>query len=177
MNRMRAALLAGWMVGLGTLVAGAQEPAAAPMAGMAHTKAAASTSLAVSVAGKTVTMSVADLAGMPQKTVTVHNAHRDVDEVYTGVALTEVLAKAGEGAAGKPLLRSYVRAEGTDRYWVLYSGIEVEAASHLGNVIVATSLGAKPLGESGAFMLVSTEDRKPQRWVRNLAALTLVKVE
>ena len=167
-------LLGGLVLAAGMVVAVRAQTA--PMAEMTHAKAAASTTLTVSVAGKTVTMSVAELAGMPQKTVTVHNAHRDVDETYTGVALTDVLAKVGEGAVGKPLLRSYVRAEGTDKYWVLYSGIEIEAASHVGDVMVATSVGGKALGESGAFMLVSTEDKKPQRWVRNLAGLTLVKL-
>ena len=38
-------------------------------------------------------------------------------------------------------------------------------------------MGGKPLGESGAFQLVSSEDKKPQRWVRNLAGVTLVAVE
>ena len=177
---MRVRLLA---IGLGVLSAGTFAPAqrvADPSdAAVAHPKAAPPTALAVVVAGKSASFSVADLQGMAQKTVKVHNAHRDVDETYVGVLLTDVLAKAGAGDAGvgKPLLRSYVKAEGTDRYWVLYSGIEIEGASHVGDVIVATSLDGKGLGENGAFMLVSTEDTKPQRWVRNLASVTLVKAE
>lgn len=164
-------------VGMGVVARAQTVAPTVPMAGMAHAPAAASSSLAVTVAGKTTTLGVAELAGMTQKSVTVHNSHRNVDETYTGVLLTEVLAKAGEGAAGKALLHSYVRAEGTDQYWVLYSGIEMEGGSHAGDVIVATALDGKPLGAAGAFMLVSTEDKKPQRWVRNLAGLTLVRVE
>jgi hypothetical protein len=40
-------------------------------------------------------------------------------------------------------------------------------------VIVATSLNGKDIGAEGPLKLVSTEDRKPQRWVRNLSAVTL----
>jgi hypothetical protein len=48
---------------------------------------------------------------------------------------------------------------------------------HAGDVIVALTLDGKPLTEDGAFKLVSTEDKRPARWVRNLMALTLVGVE
>ncbi len=142
----------------------------------ARGKGVASTALSVTVGGKTVSLTVAELETMPQKTVNVHNSHNKMDESYTGVALTDVLARAGV-AEGKPLLRSYVKAQGTDGYWVLYSGIEIEGASHGGDVIVATTQGGKALGENGAFQLVSSEDKKPQRWVRNLAGVTLVAAE
>ncbi|RXH55494.1 molybdopterin-dependent oxidoreductase [Granulicella sibirica] len=153
--------------------------AGAPMAEHAHAKAVPSAALMVSVEGKTVTFTTADLEAMTQKTVTVHNAHNSMDETYSGVLLTEVLAKAGagDGSLGKALLRSYVKAAGTDKYWVLYSGIEIDGAAHAGQVLVATKLGGQALGDDGAFKLVSSEDSKPQRWVRNLTALTLVKAE
>ena len=70
-----------------------------------------------------------------------------------------------------------MKAAGTDQYWVLYSGIEIDGTAHAGQVIVATRLGGKPMADDGAFKLVSSEDSKPQRWVRNLTALTLVKAE
>jgi hypothetical protein len=35
----------------------------------------------------------------------------------------------------------------------------------------------KPLGADGELKLVSTEDAKPQRWVRNLAAVTMIAAE
>ena len=161
--------------GFGTLAGRTQ----APMAEHAHAKAVPSGALTVSIEGKTATFAVADLEAMPQKTIVVHNAHLNAEETYSGVLLTDVLAKAGagEGSLGKALLRSYVKAAGTDSYWVLYSGIEIDGAVHAGQVIVATKLAGKALGEDGAFKLVSSEDSKPQRWVRNLAALTLVKAE
>jgi hypothetical protein len=44
-------------------------------------------------------------------------------------------------------------------------------------VIVATSMDGKPLGADGALKLISTEDKKPQRWVRNLTAITMKSPE
>jgi hypothetical protein len=44
-------------------------------------------------------------------------------------------------------------------------------------VIVATSVDGKDLGADGELKLVSTEDKKPQRWVRNLTAISLKTVE
>src|SRR5215468_6305456 len=90
----------------------------------AHAKAAPSTELRLSIDGKTSTVTMADLAALPQKTITVHNEHTKKDESYTGVALGDLLAKYGF-VVGQPthrrMLHSYISAEGTDQYWVLYS--------------------------------------------------------
>jgi hypothetical protein len=148
---------------------------------MAKPAAAPSTSLTVTVDGKATTFSVADLKAMPQKTVKVHNEHAKADETYSGVALGDLLAKAGfvaDKTTQKKMLHSFLRVEGTDKYWVVYSLTEVEGSEHVGDVIVATSMeGPNGLGADGALKLISTEDKKPQRWVRNLTAITLTTVE
>jgi len=155
---------------------------ATPMGSMNTAKpmAPASTSLALTIDGKTTTLSVADLKAMPQKTVKVHNEHTKMDETYSGVPLGDLLAKYGfkvEQATHRTMLRSYLQAEGTDKYWVLYSLTEVETSEHEGDVIVATSMDGKGLGADGELKLVSTEDKKPQRWVRNLTAITVKSAE
>ena len=153
----------------------------APMQEMHEHKAAeVSTALALTVDGKKTKLSVADLQAMPQRTLTVHNAHSKVDETYTGVAVSDLLAQHGvsaDGAGAKRVYHSYLRAEGTDSYWVVYSASEVEGAVHKGDVIVALTVDGKPLTEDGKFKLVATEEQKPARWVRNLKALTFVTVE
>lgn len=145
-----------------------------------HAKAPASTELKLTVEGKTTTLSVADLASMPQKTITVHNEHTKADETYTGVSLGELLSKYGfpvDQSTHRKMLHSYISAEGTDKYWVLYSLTEIESSEHNADVIVATSIAGKPLGDDGQLKLISTGDKKPQRWVRNLAAITVVTVQ
>ena len=161
----------------------AQTTPAPPMASMPeheHTPAASSTSLTLTIDGKATTLSLADLQTMPQKSVTVHNEHLKTDETYTGVPLSDLLAKYGfpvDKTTHRKMLRSYITAEGTDKYWVLYSVTEIEPTEHNADVIVATTLAGKPLGEDGQLKLVSTADKKPQRWVRNLTSITVKSAE
>jgi hypothetical protein len=145
-----------------------------------HTPAPASASLTLTVDGKATTLTVAELQAMPQKTVTVHNEHTKVDEAYSGVPLGELLAKYGfpvSQTTHRKMLRSYLTAEGTDKYWVLYSVTEIEGSEHNGEVIVATSMGGKTLGEDGKLKLIDSGDKKPQRWVRNLTTITVKSAE
>jgi hypothetical protein len=43
-------------------------------------------------------------------------------------------------------------------------------------VIVADTLDGKKLDKDGAFKMVSSEERRPARWVRNLTSISVVKV-
>jgi hypothetical protein len=145
-----------------------------------HAPAPASTKLTLTIDGKATTLSVAELQAMPQKTVTVHNEHTKMEETYTGVLLGDLLAKYGFPvgiATHRKMVRSYLVAEGTDKYWVLFSVTEVESSEHSGEVIVATSMGGKPLGDDGQFKLIDNGDKKPQRWVRNLSSITVKSAE
>lgn len=163
--------------------AGAQTAPNTQMGAMAehdHAPTTPSTSLTLTVDGKATTLSAAELQAMPQKTVTVRNEHTKADETYTGVLLGDLLAKYGfpvDKTTQRKMLRSYLVAEGTDKYWVLYSVTEIEASEHNGEVIVATSMAGKPLGKDGQFKLVDSADKKPQRWVRNLKAITVKSAE
>lgn len=162
------------------LTAMSQQAGAEAMTEHAHAKTPVSTTLSVTVDGKTATLSMADLQAMPQKSVTVQNAHTKTKEIYTGVSLGDLLAKYGfvvSPATHKKMLRSYLMAEGIDKYWVLFSAAEVESSEHNGDVIVALAVGGKSLGEDGQFKLVASEDKKPQRWVRNLTAITIKSAE
>lgn len=142
----------------------------------ARPKAELSTSLSLTVNGRSLHLSPADLATLPQTRVTVHNEHLKRDEAYTGVALTDLLARAGLGFSKEtePLrYHSYLRAEGTDRYFVVFSAAEVDPALHHASVIVATQVDGHALGDEGRFKLVDSADTRPARWVRNLNALTM----
>jgi hypothetical protein len=153
---------------------------ATPMAEHVHATTMPSTSLILTIDGKATTLSVAELSAMPQKTVTVYNEHLKTDETYTGVLLGDLLAKYGlpvDKTTHRKMLRSYIVAEGMDKYWVLYSVTEIEGSEHNGDVLVATSMGGNPLGEDGQLKLIDSEDKKPQRWVRNLSAITVKSAE
>jgi hypothetical protein len=130
--------------------------------------------------GKTLTLSPVELAALPHKSVAVFNAHSKAQEQYAGVPLADLLSKVGvplgENVRGKLFLTGIV-AGGTDGYGVLYSLAEVDPAIHTGDVIVADTLNGQKLDKDGAFKLVSSEERRPARWVRNLTSISVVKVE
>ncbi|WP_213806772.1 hypothetical protein [Granulicella sp. dw_53] len=177
----RLAAVAAWVFVATTNPTWANAQAAErPMTAHAHEASPQSTSLTVTVDGKATTLSAVELQAMPQKTIAVHNEHTKTDESYSGVPLGDLLAKYDfpvDKTTHTKMLRSYLVATGTDKYWVLYSATEIESSEHNGDVIVAIAKDGKPLGEDGLFKLVASEDKKPQRWVRNLTALTLKTAE
>ena len=146
----------------------------------AERPATPSTSLKITVPGHpAMTFSLADLQGMPQVTVEVFNAHTKANESYTGALVSDLLAKAGSSLSETTqhgFLDSYVTASGTDGYFVVYSGAELQPGLHKAQTIVAIAQGGKPLTRTGAFQLVDAGDVKPARWVRNLQVLTVIPV-
>src|ERR1700678_2162415 len=129
--------------------------------------------------GKTLTFSPEELAALPHKQVSVFNAHSKANETYSGVLLADLLSKAGvplgESVRGKLFMIGVV-AEGMDHYSVLYSLAEVDPSIHTGDVIVADTLNGQKLDKDGAFKMVSSEEKRPARWVRNLTSISVVKV-
>ena len=76
------------------------------------------------------------------------------------------------------MLRSYLKAEGTDKYWVLYSVTEVEGSEHEGDVIVATSNGWKAAGRGRPVETDSTaETRSRSAGCETCSAITLKSAE
>lgn len=50
----------------------------------------------------------------------MHNAQSNTDESYTGVPLADLLARYGfplDKSTHGQMLRAYIKAEGTDKYW------------------------------------------------------------
>ena len=129
--------------------------------------------------GRHITLSADALQSLPQQTVRVHNPHTKADETYQGVELSLLLARLdaplGPKLRGKAL-SMYVVAEGTDKYRAIYSLAEVDPTFHTGTIIVADREDGQPIAKDGPFKLVNTEDKRPARWVRNLASIQLNSV-
>jgi hypothetical protein len=123
-----------------------------------------------------VLLSVAEFRALPHVTVTVHNAHADAEETYSGVPLAALLAKLdaplGEHLRGKALA-SYIVATGSDGYSVVLSIAEADPSFHGGEILVADTRDGQPLGKSGPFQLIVSEDKRPARWVHNLVSISL----
>ena len=130
--------------------------------------------------GKSITFTTHDVAAMPHKSVSVYNHHTKANETYSGVPLADLLGKVGvplgENVRGKLFLIGVV-AEGTDHYSVLYALAEVDPSIHAGDVIVADAMDGQKLGKDGEFKMVSTEEKRPARWVRNLTSVAVIEVK
>jgi hypothetical protein len=126
-----------------------------------------------------VSMSLAAFRALPHVTITIHNAHANADETYSGVPLAQLLAKLdaplGEKLRGKALA-SYIVASGSDGYSVVLSIAEADPSFHGGETLVADTRDGQPLAKSGPFQLIVSEDKRPARWVHNLVSISLQSV-
>jgi hypothetical protein len=129
---------------------------------------------------KPLEFSAADLKGLPRKVVTVVNPHDKKSETYEGVLLQTLLLKAG-APQGHDLrgatMATYLLAEASDGYRVLFSMAELDADFTDAQVLVADTLDGAPLGANmGPLRLVAPQDKRPARWVRMLRTLTVAQV-
>jgi hypothetical protein len=155
--------------------------APAQQMGMAHEPSTPSTQLTLrGLDGKSLTLTPADLAALPHKNVTVMNHHTSASETYSGVAISDLLAKIGapqgSDVKGKLFLLGVV-ASGTDNYSVLFAIAETDPTIHTGDILIADQMNGQKLDKDGTFKLVSTEEKRPARWVRNLSSISLVEVK
>lgn len=143
-----------------------------------HAGHAAPGPLKVSYNGKSEEWTPATLAALPHIPITVHNEHAKADQTYSGVPLMTLLARLGvpEKPRGKDF-RIYLIAEGSDGYQVVYSVGEVTPDVHDGTTLVTDTMDGKPLGDNGVFQLVTTGEKRPARWVRNLVAIRVLTAE
>ena len=144
-----------------------------------HAASVPSTSLTVHAGDRSLSLALPDLQTLPQITVSVFNGHSKQTESYTGPLVADVLAKAGVLLNEKTqhdVLDSYVLASGTDGYFVVFSGAELQPGLNKAQVIIAITQAGQPLGHNGAFQLIDPLDVKPARWVRNLNSITMMPV-
>ena len=159
-----------------TLPAAAQLSSPTPASRPAWVKTPSS-SLALVIAGKTTTLTLAQLAAMPHKSLTVHNLQTKTEETYSGVPLADLLIANGaqfDKDSNHQVLSSYIVAAGTDGYKVIFSTDEVFSEFHPGDILIADTRDGKPIASDGALKLISSEDTHPVRRVQNLTSITLV---
>jgi DMSO/TMAO reductase YedYZ molybdopterin-dependent catalytic subunit len=153
---------------------------AAASSACAQTAAPSPAELKVSGAVSTpLTLTAADLKAMPRKTLTIVNPHEKKTEKYEGVALEEILRKAGvpQGDALRgPAMATYVSAEAADGYRMVFSLAELDAGIADSEVMVADTRDGTPLGDKlGPLRLVAPHEKRPARWVRMLRSITVVR--
>jgi DMSO/TMAO reductase YedYZ molybdopterin-dependent catalytic subunit len=123
-----------------------------------------------------LTIDPAMLSTMPHVT-TRAAAHDEKPSEWRGVALRDILLRAGV-SIDQPLrgkaLATFVRVTATDHYQVIFGLADLDPT--LGNtpVMLADERDGKSLSTDGPFRLVVSSDKRPARWVRNVATIEVV---
>ena len=125
-----------------------------------------------------LTLSAGDLAKMPR--ASVRTTSKEIETVYEGVWLHEILKRAGVPQGGElrgKALASYVLAEAQDGYQVVFSLGEIDPAFIDSQILVADTANGKPIpGAQGRFRLVVPKDKPAVRSVRMLTRIEVVQV-
>lgn len=135
----------------------------------------APTSLLVEMeGGKSLRLSLADIAKLPHEKVRATERDGTTAE-YSGVPLGKILAAVdaplGDSLRG-PNLALYIVAQGADHYEATYSIVEADPAFGDRHILIADQRDGHPLATRAAPLQVIVPDDKMQaRWVRSLIAL------
>jgi DMSO/TMAO reductase YedYZ molybdopterin-dependent catalytic subunit len=97
---------------------------------------------------------------------------------FKGVALIEILEKAGVTTGGKlrgENLAKYILIKAADGYEVVYSLPEIDPEFTDQVIMVATEKDGQPLpaGE-GPFRIITPNDKKQARWVREVRSIKIL---
>jgi DMSO/TMAO reductase YedYZ molybdopterin-dependent catalytic subunit len=125
-----------------------------------------------------ITLSAADIQAMPRHTVRAVE-HGQPESSYDGVALSDVLARAGVtfGASLRgPALATYVMCSAADGYRVVFTLAELDSAfSDRPAFLVDRKDGQALDTHSGPFRIVIPGDARPARWIRQVTAIAVVR--
>jgi len=126
-------------------------------------------------------LTTAELRDLPHVEKSVRDPHSKKVIKVRGVWMTELLARAGvplgEKLRGKALV-TYLIAEASDGYRVLFSLGEIDPAISGGGVLLTDGENGKPLDEkTGPLRLVVPSDKRAARWVRQVKTLRVVTVQ
>jgi hypothetical protein len=124
-------------------------------------------------AGQKVTLSAADVAGLPRVKMTVDV--RGAKHAYEGPLLIDVLAKAG-APTGKDIhgadLATVVLVTSSDGYQVAIGLAEADPGTRPNRIILADRSDGAPLAPTaGPFQLVIEGDIRPARSARMVSAI------
>jgi len=124
-----------------------------------------------------LTIGSADLQQYKQTTVT--RKDRDgKDHTYSGVIVSEILAKAGV-TLGPELrgenLAKFLLVEASDGYQVLFALAELDKGFTDRTIILADKIDGQPLAPAdGPFRIIVQDEKKPARCIKQVTAMKVM---
>jgi len=146
------------------------------LSGFASGQTSAEASLVVQgVGGTSATLTLADLAKLPQQTV--KTTDHGTPTMFQGVLLADVLSKVAL-PTGEKFHRTassyYLLVEAKDGYRVVFAWAELDSSLMDKPIYVVTMRDGKLLSDSeGPFRLVAPGEKRAARWIRQVTALKI----
>jgi DMSO/TMAO reductase YedYZ molybdopterin-dependent catalytic subunit len=137
----------------------------------------------LSIAGaveQPLTLHATDLTMLPRQTLQVRD-HEGRESVFEGVALVELLQRAGV-PLGKDLrgdrMVTYVLVGAADGYRVVFALPEIDPAFSDRLILLADRRDQQPLSaQEGPLRLVVPGEKRQARWVRQVTSVTVRRAE
>jgi hypothetical protein len=127
------------------------------------------------IGGTSATLSISDLAKLPQQTVKVTD--HGTPATFEGVLLTDVLAKVDLPLGEKfhsTGASYFMVVEAKDGYRAVFAWAELDSTFMDKAIYVVTKRDGMQLSENdGPFQLVVPGEKRSARWVRQLTALRI----
>lgn len=100
------------------------------------------------------------------------------EHIYKGVLLVHILDSAGVTLGSKlrgENLAKYVLVKASDGYEVIFALPEIDPEFTTQTILLAYEVDGKPLAKGeGPFRLVVPNDKRPARWIRELATIKVL---
>lgn len=133
----------------------------------------------IDVAGLDGRVVAVSLAGLERSTVIAQD--RGLKTIFEGVALRDVLARAGvpfgDALRGTALARVIV-ASAPDGYRVAYAVAELDAAFTDQIVLLADTRDGRPLlPDTGPLQIIVPNDKRAARWIRQVNKLEVRQLQ
>jgi len=127
-----------------------------------------------------LTFHTPDLATLPRQTLQVQD-HNGRESVFEGVALVELLKRAG-APLGKDLrgdrMVTYTVVGAADGYRVVFALPEIDPAFSDRVILLADRRDQQPLSpQEGPLRLIVPGEKRQARWVRQVTAVTIRRAE
>jgi hypothetical protein len=133
--------------------------------------------LTVTAPDKILTFTAEEFAALPHTEISAYDPHGEATHKYSGVAMREILARAGAPLGDKlrgKALQLVVVAHSRDGYSIAFALAEFDPAFNDRSILLADTEDGKPLpGDASLFRIIIPGDKKAARWARMVTSIEI----
>jgi hypothetical protein len=133
--------------------------------------------LTVTAPDKVLAFTAEEFAALPHVEISAYDPHGEATHKYSGVAMQEILARAGAPLGDKlrgKSLQLVVVAHSRDGYSIAFALAEFDPAFNDRSILLADTEDGKPLPDyASPFRMIIPGDKKAARWARMVNAIEI----